>query len=148
MDMKGYTQWGVIILILIGILIVSQYKIEKTKLEVSVFNDKIENATIIVKEVPIFSLLTKPPELSGNYRIYLEITSEKTKETILISAKDRVGEDKFNFDIIKPTFDDIWKIQVSLKKYDRFGNLIEKDKFCLRVEWLDQNVREERKIYC
>lgn len=135
--MKGYSQAvGWVIIFLIIVLAFSYISYEYTTIWIHIEEERIKKVYVNVTSISILQQLFKPLEPSGDYRIYVEISSIKTQEKIFISTKDRVGDGVYRFytDISKST-QDLWKIRIQFKKYDYYGLLIPVEERCYLIQW-------------
>ena len=148
MNKKGYIQIaGAVIVIILIIFLTSVITVDRSQLIVKINYDRIEESNILTEKIPLIKSFSTPPENEGKYRLYVELKSRITGETLLIGAKNNMGEGEFYFSDVKiPSFDETLDLKIELKEY--VNVLIIRDSLCKEIIIENGKIQEEREIRC
>ena len=148
MNKKGYAQIvSAIIVILIIVFLASIIQVDRTQLLIKIGNDKIVESHVISEKVALIKSFSTPPESEGNYRLYVELKSETTGETLLIGAKNNIGDGHFYFSDVKiPSFNDTLDLKIELKEYDNV--LVTRDSKCKEIIIENGKIKQEKETWC
>lgn len=148
MNKKGYIQIaGAVIVIILIIFLTSVITVDRSQLIIKINYDRIEESNILTEKTPLIKSFSTPPENKGKYRLYVELKSRTTGETLLIGAKNNIGEGEFYFSDVKiPSFDETLDLKIELKEY--VNVLITRDSLCKEIIIENGKIQEEREIRC